>query len=124
MSAAHRPLSIPPRSTAKQGKVFSPRRWSGYDELPEDADESDDYIDIPHKNDLDLGKPRVMAFVRERCPDQIDTVLSIFRHRGSYGRFKDQMAQISLLEDWYVFEQLRTREALLHWCKESGIVLE
>lgn len=108
----------------KTGESFYASLMSDYDELPEDVDESDDYINIPHKNDLDLGKPLVMEFVRERCSDQIDTVLSIFRHKGAYGRFKDHLAQISLLEDWYVFEQQRTREALLHWCEENGIVLE
>ncbi|MGK2944741.1 MAG: UPF0158 family protein [Desulfuromonadales bacterium] len=108
----------------KTGKSFFASLISDYDELPEDVDESDDYIGIPHKNDLDLGKPLVMDFVRSRCPDQIDEVFAIFRHKGAYGRFKDLLAEKNLLEDWYAFEQQRTREALLQWCEENGIVLE
>ncbi len=28
------------------------------------------------------------------------------------------------LDEWYVFEQQRTRQALLHWCEENSIELE
>jgi len=114
-------LAVVNRAT---GKSFFASPMSDYDELPEDVDESDDYIGIPHKNDLDLGKPLVMEFVRGRCPEEIDRVLTIFRRRGAYGRFKDLLEQKGLLDEWYDFEQQRTREALLHWCEESGIVLE
>jgi hypothetical protein len=108
----------------KTGESFYASLMSDYDELPEDVDESDDYIGIPHKNDLDLGKPLVMEFVRERCPEEVDRVLAIFGRRGAYGRFKDFLEQKGLLEEWYAFEELRTREALLRWCEENGIVLD
>jgi hypothetical protein len=108
----------------KTGESFYASLMSDYDELPEDVDESDDYINIPHKNDLDLGKSLVMEFVRSRCPEEIDRVLTIFCRRGAYGRFKNLLEQKSLLDEWYAFEQQRTREALLHWCEENGIVLE
>lgn len=108
----------------KTGESFFASLMSDYDELPEDVDESDDYIGIPHKNDLDLGKPLVMDFVRSRCPEEIDRVLTIFRRRGAYGRFMDLLEQKGLLDEWYAFEQQRTREALLHWCEKNGIVLD
>lgn len=75
-------LSAPPWSTAKQEKRFFASDIAGLDELPADLDESDDYIAIPHKNDLDLGKPLVMDFVYTRCPEEIDRVLMIFSRRG------------------------------------------
>jgi len=65
-----------------------------------------------------------MDFVRSRCPEEIDRVLSIFRRRGAYGRYKELLEQKSLLDEWYVFEQQRTRQALLHWCEENSIELE
>jgi len=108
----------------KTGESFYASSMSDYNELPEDVDESDDYIGVPHKNDLDLGRALIMDFVRSCCPDEIDRVLAIFRRRGAYGRFKDLLDQKGLLEEWYAFEQLRTREALLRWCEENGIVLE
>jgi len=106
------------------GESFFASAMAGYEEIPEDVDENDDYIGIPHKNDLDLGKPLVMDFVRSRCPEEIDRVLTMFRRRGAYGRFKDLLERKGLLDEWYAFEQQRTREALLHWCEENGIVLE
>ncbi len=106
------------------GESFYASDIAGYDELPEDLDESDEYIIIPHKNDLNLGKPLVIDFVRSRCPEEIDRVLTIFRRRGAYGRFKDLLERKALLDEWYVFEQQRTRQALLLWCEENNIELE
>ncbi|SEM58024.1 Uncharacterised protein family (UPF0158) [Syntrophus gentianae] len=94
------------------------------DEIPEDVDDNDDYIGIPHKNDLDLGKPLVMEFVQRRCPELIDRVLSIFSRRGAYGRYKDLLAEKNMLEEWYSFENERTREALLEWCRRQGLAVK
>ncbi len=94
------------------------------DEIPEDVDDSDDYIGIPHKNDLDLGKPLVMEFVQRRCPELIDRVQSIFSRRGAYGRYKDLLAEKNMLEEWYSFENERTRESLLEWCRRQGLNVE
>jgi hypothetical protein len=65
-----------------------------------------------------------MDFVRSRCPEEIDRVLMIFSRRGAYRRYKDLLEQKGLLDEWYDFEQQRTRQALLDWCEENGIELE
>ena len=109
---------------SKTGETFYASLMAGYDDLPDYLDDSDDYIGIPHKNDLDLGKPLIMDFVHSQCPEEIDRVLSIFSHRGAYGRFKDLLEQKALLDEWYAFEQQRTRQALLLWCEENSIELE
>ena len=106
------------------GETFFSSIISDYDELPDDVDENDAYIAIPHKNDLDLGKTLVMDFVRYRCPELIDRVLAIFSRKGAYGRYKDLLAENNLLEDWYDFENKRTREALLKWFELQGITIE
>ena len=93
-------------------------------DLPDDVDENDDYLGIPHKNDLDLGKPLVMEFIRQECPDEIDRILAIFSRRGAYRRYKDFLETKDLLETWYAFENRRTREALLKWCAENALVVE
>jgi hypothetical protein len=48
----------------------------------------------------------------------------IFSRRGAYRRYKDLLEQKGLLDEWYDFEQQRTRQALLDWCEENGIELE
>jgi len=36
-------------------------------ELPDDIDDSEKYVQIPDKRELDLGKPLVLEFVRQPC---------------------------------------------------------
>jgi len=38
------------------------------DDAPDDLEESDRYIAIPHKNDLDLGQDLVFRFVAQELP--------------------------------------------------------
>ena len=106
------------------GKAFFASEMADYDEIPEEAEGSDEYLWIPHKNDLNLGKALVMDFIRGRSPDQYDQVRDIFRRKGAYGRFKGLLERKGLLEEWYAFEEEKTREALVRWCGENGVELE
>ena len=53
------------------------------DELPDNIEDSKKYIEIPHKNELDLGKNLVMRFVIEFMPDDIYRVENIFKRKGA-----------------------------------------
>lgn len=57
--------------------------------VPEDIEESDQYIAVPDKRELDLGRDQVFAFVARELPDEWDTVRDLFRRRGAYRRLKD-----------------------------------
>jgi hypothetical protein len=103
------------------GETFFASENIGESEFPDDVDDNDDYIAIPHRNDLDLGKPLVMEFVRSHCSELANRVIAIFSRRGAYGRFKELMAEKGLLEQWYAFENARTKVALLEWCAENGL---
>lgn len=91
------------------------------EELPDDLETSDRYIAVPHKNDLDLGRNLVFAFVEQELPDDDDTVVGFFRRRGAYRRFKDLLESRGALEKWYEFEEGATKEALANWCEENSI---
>jgi len=93
------------------------------EELPDDLEESDRYIEIPHKNDFDLGSGLALRFVRERLPDQFTEVRKIFSHRGAYAHFKQLLAAKGRLEDWHAFEAKSTERALGEWCEEHQIQL-
>ena len=80
-------------------------------------------IEIPHKNDLDLGQSLVFDFVGANLPDDYHGVRDIFRRRGAYARFKELLAEKDLLEAWYQFEHEREQEALRSWCEENEIPL-
>lgn len=93
------------------------------DEAPplEDVELSDEYIAIPDKSDLDLGKRLVFRFVREVLPDAFDDVEEIFRRRGAYGRYKSLLERRGILERWYEYEQASQKEALKEWCADNGV---
>ena len=107
----------------KTGEIYYRSEYNGLDDFPEDWD-SDDYISIPNKNDLDLGTSLVFDFVSEFIPDQFATVQLIFRRKGAYRRYKDLLDSLDMLEQWYEYEDEKTREALLQWCKENDIEVE
>ena len=93
------------------------------DELPDDLETSDRYIAIPHKNELDLGNRLAHRFVQERLPERCTDVVSLFRRRGAYLRFKELLAAAGCLEEWYAFEAESTERALREWCQVNGIHL-
>jgi hypothetical protein len=93
------------------------------DELPEDLDESDRYITIPHKNDLDLGTNLALQFAAEALPDQYARIEGFFQRRGAYARFKELLAAQRRLEQWYAFEAKCTEAALREWCEENDVTI-
>lgn len=97
---------------------------AGLDDLPEDLNASDDYVEIPHKNDLDLGKDLIFRFVAQEIPGLHEKVRGIFSRRGAYRRYKDFLADLGLLDAWYSFEAEKTREARLTWCRDHDIQIE
>ena len=90
-------------------------------DLPEDLDESPEYLVLPDKRDLDLGQRLVWDFVSDRLPEDADAVRTIFSSRGAYGRFKALLEDRGLLQEWYDFELDRTKQALLDWCGREGL---
>jgi hypothetical protein len=89
------------------GQIFYTSQIVDSDELPEDIDDPDKYISIPHKTELGLGKAIVIEFTSEYLPEELDRVYSIFRSRGAYSRYKDLLDRKSFLDKWYKFEDER-----------------
>ena len=106
------------------GQIFYTSEMGDSDELPEDVDDPDKYLTIPHKNDLELGKALVIEFTSEYLPEELDRVYSIFRSRGAYSRYKDLLDEKGLLDEWHRFENERQRVALKEWCRENSIEIE
>lgn len=92
--------------------------------LPDDIEDSEKYLEIPHKRDLDLGKYLVLKFVAENLPDAYEDVQRIFSRPGAYSRAKALFAQRGVLEQWYAFEADSQAEALRDWCEAKGIRCE
>jgi uncharacterized protein (DUF433 family) len=96
----------------------------GIDGFPEDVDENPDYVAIPHKNELDLGRRLVSDFTSLRFPEGCSEVDRIFGRRGAYGRFKALLQEHGLLDDWFEYESMRCKTALREWCEANDIEIE
>jgi hypothetical protein len=92
------------------------------DELPGQIDD-ENYIAIPDKRELDLGKPMVFDFVRQFLPGDHDEIRRMFSRRGAYGQYKDLLARRGVLERWYDFSDKAEEAALREWCADNGIEL-
>ena len=106
------------------GQIFYTSEMGDSNELPEDIDDPEKYITIPHKNELDLGKALVIEFTSEYLPEELEAVDSIFRHKGAYLRYKDLLERKGVLENWHKFENERQEMALKEWCRENNIVIK
>ena len=91
------------------------------DSLPDDIDDSEKFLPIPDKRELDLGKPLALDFAREFLPDDFDDVRRFFSRRGAYARFKDLLHRRACLDQWYDFEGKAEEKALRLWCELNSI---
>lgn len=106
------------------GEAFYVSSLGDSDELPDDLEENDKYINIPHKNDLNLGRNLAFDFISANLPAEFERIRGIFNKKGAYARFKDLLESRRQLEAWYEFERKATEEALREWCKENSVSLE
>jgi len=104
------------------GRILYQSDFGDLHEIDEDED-SEDCVQVPHGNDLDLGQHLVWAFVEDRIPNEYDRVRAMFRRSGAYRRFKDFLDERDLLEAWYEFENQSQKKALREWCRDNDIEL-
>ena len=106
------------------GETYYVSSMGDSDELPDDLEENEKYISVPHKNDLDLGRSLVFDFIAAALPGEFDRVRGIFSRKGAYSRYKELLEAKGQLEAWYEFERKATEKALREWCRENGVNLE
>ena len=91
------------------------------EENPPDLETSDEYLCVPSKRALGLGRDLVFDFAEEFMPVDYDEVRDIFSHAGAYRRFKDLVIRRKKLDAWGWYEEKRTYDALRAWCAENGM---
>ena len=106
------------------GRIYYHSDMTDDDEIPDDLWDSGSTVEIPHKNDLDLGRQLAFDFAGSVLPDEYEHVRDIFSRRGAYSRFKDFLESKDLLQEWYDFENKAQEEAIRNWCKENEIELD
>jgi hypothetical protein len=106
----------------QSGKLyFHSELCNDLDVLPDDVDDSEKFLPIPDKTDLDLGKPVALDFAHQFLPGDFDNVQQFFSRRGAYARFKDLLARRGALDQWYDFEAKAEESALRMWCGLNSI---
>lgn len=91
------------------------------EEIPDDLETSDRYLEIPHQTELGLGKYLALEFVEDKIPECYEQVKGDFRRKGAYARFKGLLERKGILELWYAFEAEAVERALRQWCVENGL---
>ena len=106
----------------KTGALYTISDYGNFPgEPPEDLETSDQYVEIPNRNDLSLGTRLVFDFVRQKLPEAWDDVSDIFRRKGAYGRYKAFLRRRGALDRWHAFENAATERALREWAAEAGV---
>ncbi|MFC1765792.1 UPF0158 family protein [Planctomycetota bacterium] len=47
----------------------------------------------------------------------------MFSRRGAYGRSKDFLESMGMLQAWYDFDNEHTNQAIIEWCRENDFSL-
>lgn len=93
------------------------------EDCPTGLDDANEYIAVPHKNELDLGRPLALRFIDEHAPQVSREVRDIFRRKGAYSRFRSLLLRHRLLEAWHGYEHEATVRALEQWAQQQGFEL-
>jgi len=106
--------------SAKTGAVYvTSSEVELEEEVPEDLETSAEYLAVPTKNELDLGRILAVRFAEQEVPELCGEVASIFGRKGAYGRFKQLLESHRVLQRWFEFEAAETEAALRRWCGEN-----
>lgn len=105
------------------GEIFYASDYDDENQIPEEIYFREDCIEIPHRNDLDLGRNLVSEFVEQYMPEDFERVREILRRKGAYGKYKDLLEDRNILQKWYDFENARQTETLREWCEDNEIAL-
>ncbi len=106
------------------GQIYYSSETSDSDKIPKNMNAPGKYIEIPHKNDLDLGKDLVYQYIKKYLPEHYDTVWKIFGKKGAYSRYKQFLENLGKLEEWFKFENGVIDKTLRDWCKENEIEID
>ena len=107
------------------GKIYYRSELAGIDdfadEQPDEDPDDENYIAIPDKRNLGLGKQLALDFAEEFLPDDFDDVRDLFGRRGAYSKFKALLMRRHALDRWHAFEEKATNQALRDCCEENSI---
>jgi hypothetical protein len=91
---------------------------------PEDIEDVDLYVAVPHKREFDLGRSLALRFTEQNLAGSYETVRHYFDSRGAFTRFKALLQRAGQLEAWHRYQEQAVEQALQEWCEQQGFVVE
>lgn len=105
------------------GRVYLASLQAGYDEAPPGSGDDPDYLAIPHRRELDPGKPLVLEFVDRHCPGERTRVEALFGRPGAFRNLKQLLRRKGLFDLWEIFAAAQLELLLRQWCSEKGLTV-
>jgi len=94
------------------------------EEEPAGLGDSELYVAVPSKRELDLGRSLALQFVREQIPEVSARADQIFKRRGAYSQFKSLLDAAGQLGAWYEYEATEVQKSLREWASENRLALD
>jgi hypothetical protein len=94
-------------------------------ELPDDIEDETQYLAIPDRREMGLGRRVALGFASEAMNERdFADVREFFSHRGAYKRFRSLIERRGLLQRWYDFQKQADEAAMREWAEDDGISLD
>jgi hypothetical protein len=78
----------------------------------------ENYVELPDKDDI------YEYDIMEEFAEDNDELSRAMRGRGAFRRFKDEIIEQGIEDDWYDFKEKALIEIAREWCKGNGIAYE
>ncbi len=84
-------------------------------------DETGNYITLPTKFDIHEYSIMERFCLSLNDTEMRNTLYSLIKGRGAFGRFKDAVHDYGIANDWYKYRDDALKEIAIEWCKENDI---
>lgn len=84
-------------------------------------DETGNYIDLPTKFDIHEYSIMEKFCLSLNDSEMCDTLYSLIKGSGAFGRFKNAIHEYDVADDWYKYRNDALKEIAVEWCQENGI---
>ncbi|MHC4104325.1 MAG: UPF0158 family protein [Planctomycetota bacterium] len=86
--------------------------------------ETGNYIALPTKFDIHEYSIMEKFCLSLNDDEMCDTLYSLIKGSGAFGRFKNAIHEYDIADDWYKYRNDELKAIAIEWCKEHGIELD
>jgi len=83
--------------------------------------ESDDYIELPTKFDIHEYSIMEKFCLSLNDEELSDKMYHAIKEKGAFRRFKDNIYEYGIEEDWYRYRREAFKRIAINWCEDNNI---